>query len=126
VDINDLIVAILLSWVLPLGLFVYYFVTDPVRGAKRRRTAFDLRSLNPVSKLLLAQKLDIILVILFIACVRFFGRSAVTDWIALALYVSLVVLAWCLFAVLRRMQVDRERRIRRGADPDHPTSKVKE
>lgn len=126
-EINDLIVAILLSWIVPLGLFVFYFATDPVRGSKWRRKLFDLRSLTSVSKFLLAQKFALILVVTFIGIVRFTGGFPGKEIVAVVLYVVLVVLAWGLFIDLRRVQLrDGERAIRNGADPEDQPSQLKD
>lgn len=114
--IDDIILLVLLSWAVPLALFTFYFVTDPVRGTRFRRRFIDLRTLTTVSKILLAQKVAFLSVVVFIGIVRFTGGFPGREFVALVLYSLLVILAWLVFADLRAMQLPGERKVR--ADDD--------
>lgn len=117
--INDIILAVLLTWAAPLMLFTVYFVTDPVPGTRWRRRLIDLRTLKPVSKILLTQKVALTLVVVFIGVVRFTGGFPGREWVAFGLYTLLVAIAWAAFIDLRLLQVPQERRIRsKGSSPD--------
>lgn len=117
--IDDVILAVLLTWTVPLVLFTYYFVTDPVPGKQWRRRVIDIRTLKPVSKILLAQKVALTLVVVFIGVVRFTGGFPGREWVAFALYALLVVIAWAAFIDLRLLQLPRERELREPADPNN-------
>lgn len=111
---NDLILLVLMSWVLPLALFVYYATTTPISGARWRRRLMPLKSLRPVTVILVAQKIALILVVTFIGLVRFTGGFPGRDWVAFGLYSLLVVLAWTVFIYLRRVQSPHEHTARSG------------
>lgn len=110
--LDDVILVVLLTWILPLQLFTFYFVTDPVPHTRWRRRLINLRDLRPVSKILLAQKQALTLVVLFIGVVRFTGGFPGREWVAFALYVSLVAVAWAAFIDLRLLQIPEERKTR--------------
>lgn len=114
--INDIILWIVSSWIIPLGLFVVYFVTDPVKGRRWRRKLIDIRSLTTVSKILLAQKLALLLIVAIIVVYRFTGGFPGWEWMVLSLYVVLVSLGWAMFFALRSIQRSGERRVRSGED----------
>lgn len=114
--IDDVILFVLFTWVLPLSAFVVYFTTDAVPGKKWRRRMIRLRDLKPVSVILLVQKLAFISVVLFIGIVRFTGGFPGREWVAFALYTLLVLVAWAAFIDLRILQLPRERRIRNGKE----------
>ena len=110
--INDAILFVLWAWTAPLLLFIGYFVTDPVPGTRWRRRFIDVRSLQPVSKILLAQKTALVAVVVFITVVRFTGGFPGREWVAFGLYSLLVVVAWAAFIDLRMLQLPQERRLR--------------
>lgn len=110
--LRDVIVFVLLAWVVPLVLFVFYQVTTPVSGARWRRRLVPFRQVRPVTWILIAQKVALILVVGFIGVVRFFGGFPAQDWVAFGLYALLVLLAWTVFAYLRHLQLPRERETR--------------
>lgn len=110
--IDDVILFILFSWVIPLGLFVYFQVTTARVGTKRARRGLRWREIAPVMRILVAQKVALILVIAFIALVRFIGDFPGREWVAFGLYTLLVVLAWVVLIYQRRVQLPQERRIR--------------
>lgn len=112
--IDDIILIVLALWAVPLGLFVFYFVTDPVPGTRFRRRVIDLRSLERVSLILIIQKLSLIAVIVFIFAVRFTGGFAGREWVAFGLYGLLVLVASAAFFDMRREQLPRERLMRRS------------
>lgn len=112
-QVDDLILSVLLTWVVPLQLFTWYFITTPVEGARWRRRFVSIRGLKPVSKILLAQKQVLTLFVVFVAFVRFTGGFPGREWFALALYVAAVAVAWAAFIDLRILQVPGEREIRR-------------
>lgn len=111
--IDDLILCVLLSWLVPLVLHEFYALTQPVPDKPWRRKWGKVSKLTPITRMLLAQKLGLILVVLFIAAVRFFGSFPGRDWIALGLYSGLVGLAWVIFAYMRILQLPGEREIRK-------------
>lgn len=110
--IDDVILFILFSWVIPLGLFVYFQVTTARVGTKRARRGLRWREIAPVMRILVAQKIALILVVAFIALVRFAGDFPGREWVAFGLYTLLVVLAWVVLIYQRRVQLPQERRIR--------------
>lgn len=112
--VDDLILAVLMTWVVPLQLFTWYFVTDAVPGRRWRRRLIDIRELKPVSKILLIQKQVLTLVVVFVGVVRFTGGFPGREWFALALYIAAVAVAWAAFIDLRILQIPREREIRRN------------
>lgn len=114
---NDVILLLLVSWVIPLGLFVFYAVTTPVPGTAWRRRLMPRRTIRPVTWILVSQKITLILIVAFIALVRAIGDFPGRDWVALSLYTLLPALAWVVFRYLRRLQSDHERALRRGEDP---------
>lgn len=121
--VDDVILYVLLTWLAPLVLFVAYFITDPVAGTRFRRRFIDLRTLTSISKILLAQKAALILVITFIGIVRFTGGFPGREWVALGLYTLLVVLAWLVFIDLRHLQLPREHRTRNQTPPTDDSRK---
>jgi len=110
--INDLILVILASWVLPLARFVFYSVTEPVPGARWRRRLVRWGSLESITVILLAQKVSLILVVAFIFTARWLGDFPARDWIALGLYTTLVALAWVTSVWQRHVQKPFDERIR--------------
>lgn len=110
--IDDVILFVLFSWVVPLGLFVYYQVTTARAGSRRARRRLRWREIAPVMRILVAQKLALILVVGFIALVRFVGDFPGREWVAFGLYTLLVGLAWVVLVYQRRVQLPQERRIR--------------
>jgi len=116
--INDVILVVLWVWVVPLVLFIFYFVTDPVPGSRWRRRKIKIRSLQPVSKILLAQKVTLVLVVGFITLVRFTGGGPWRDWMAFGLYVALAGIALAAFIDLRQLQLPQERRLRQTPERD--------
>lgn len=112
--IDDLILFVLLSWVIPLTGFVFYQLTEPVHGAAWLRKPIKLRSLTPITRMLLAQKFGFILTVVFIGVVRFTGGFPGREWVAFGLYTLLVALAWTVFIYLRHLQKPREREMRRN------------
>lgn len=116
--INDAILLVLWVWVVPLVLFIFYFVTDPVPGSRWRRRKIQIRSLQPVSKILLAQKVTLVAVVGFITLVRFTGGGPWRDWMALGLYVALAGIAFAAFVDLRQLQLPQERRLRGTPERD--------
>lgn len=110
--IDDVILFILFSWVIPLGLFVFYQVTTARVGTPFRRRLLRWREIMPVTRMLVAQKAALILVVCFIGLVRFVGNFPGREWVAFGLYTLLVVLAWAVFIYQRHVQLPQERRIR--------------
>lgn len=110
--IEYLILLILFAWIIPLLSFVFFFVTDPVPGTHHKRRLIDLRTLKPVSKILLGQKLSLSAVVIFIGIVRFTGGFPGREWVAAALYACLVGFAIAALVDLRMLQLPQERRIR--------------
>lgn len=110
--IDDVILFVLFSWVIPLGLFVYFQVTTARVGMRRARRGLRWREIAPVMRILVAQKVALILVVAFIALVRFIGDFPGREWVAFGLYTLLVVLAWVVLIYQRRVQLPQERRIR--------------
>lgn len=110
--ITDAILGVLWVWCLFLLAFVVYFVTDPVPGTRWRRRLIDVRSLQPVSQILLAQKVAFIAVVLFITVVRFTGGGEWREWVAFGLYTVLALIALAAFIDLRLLQLPQERRLR--------------
>lgn len=110
--IDDIILAVLLLWLVPLVRFVFFALTDAVPGTRFRRRLVALRSLAPITRMLLAQKTTIILVVLFIGVVRFTGGFPGREWVALGLYTLLVAVAFAVDIYQRRLQLPRERRLR--------------
>jgi hypothetical protein len=112
--VDDVILLVLLSWVIPLGLFVGYQTTTPVPGSRWRRRFVHPRNLLPITRILVSQKLALMLVVVFIATVRFVGDFPGREWVALGLYTLLVALAWVVFIYQRRLQLPQERKVRRA------------
>ncbi|PVE94983.1 hypothetical protein [Microbacterium sp. TPD7012] len=111
-SIDDLILIVLLSWIIPLIRFVFYQVTTPVPGARWLRKLVRIRSLTPITRMLLAQKVGLIFTVGFIGLVRFTGGFPGREWVAFALYLTLVVLAWVVHIYQRHLQLPGERAIR--------------
>ena len=111
--VDDLILLVLLSWIIPLARFVFYSLTEPVIGARWLRRVVSLRSLQPITRILVAQKVALILVVAFIFTVCWLGDFPGREWVAFGLYLSLVVLAWTASIYQRRTQKPFERQIRR-------------
>lgn len=100
----DLFRVVLLSAsALPLGLFAFYYVTEPVPGKRYRRYSKVWLS-TPLGPAWLGQKLAMLALILSIVAFFLFGeypyRRQITDFI----YVCLIALFWAHFIVLRRVQ----------------------
>lgn len=112
-SIDDLILLVLLSWLPPLLLHEFYALTTAVPGARWLRKRVRFRDLTPITRMLLAQKAGLILVVSFIGLVRFFGDFAGREWIALGLYSGLVGMAWVIFTYMRHLQIPHERDIRK-------------
>lgn len=110
--VDDVILVVLLSWVVPLAVFIFYTVTEPVPGTRFLRRWAGVRHLRPVMRILLAQKVSLILVVSFIFTVRLIGDFPGREWVAFGLYLVLVVLAWVITLYLRHLQRPDERRIR--------------
>lgn len=110
--IDDVILFVLFSWVIPLGLFVYYQVTTANCGSKWARRRLKWHEIAPVMRILVAQKAALILVVGFIAIVRFLGDFPGREWVAFGLYTLLVGLAWAVLIYQRHVQLPQERRIR--------------
>lgn len=110
--IDDVILFVLFSWTIPLGLFVYYQVTTAKAGSRVARRRLKWREIAPVMRILVAQKVALILVVGFIAFVRFAGNFPGREWVAFGLYTVLVGLAWVVLFYQRRVQLPQERRIR--------------
>lgn len=110
--IDDLILLVLLSWLAPLILHIFYTLSRPVAGTRWQRTRVRFRALTPITRMLLAQKFGLILVVGFIGAVRFLGDFPGREWVALGLYSGLVALAWVIFTYMRRLQKPGERKIR--------------
>ncbi|MDL5351110.1 hypothetical protein [Microbacterium sp. zg-YB36] len=112
--IEFLTLAVLACWLIPLTQFVFFFTTDPVPGTKHQRRVFDIRTLMPVSKILLGQKIALIAIIVFVIATRLFGEFPGREWIALLLYGVLSYFAWAAFLDLRRDQGPRDAFMRDG------------
>lgn len=110
--IDDLILVVLLSWMPPLLLHEFYALTTPITGVRWLRKRVKFRDLTPITRMLLAQKAGLILVVAFIGLVRFFGDFPGREWIALGLYSGLVAMAWVIFTYMRRLQLPGERETR--------------
>lgn len=111
-SIDDVILLVLLSWLVPLLLHEFYALSTPIAGARWRRKRVKFRSLTPITRMLLAQKAGLILVVAFIGLVRFFGDFPGREWVALGLYSALVGMAWVIFRYMRKLQKPGERAIR--------------
>lgn len=112
--IEDLTLIVLAVWLVPLILFAFFFSTDPVRGTRHARRPFDVRTLEPISKIVLAQKFALIAVIVFIFITRLIGDFPGREWVALILYGALNYLAWAAFVDLRRLQRPQDDFMRAG------------
>lgn len=110
--IDDVILLVLLAWIVPLARFVFYSVTVPVVGTRWRRRLLRLRSLEPITRILVAQKTGFILVVAFIFAVRWLGDFPGREWVAFGLYSMLVALAWVASIWQRSVQKPFERHIR--------------
>lgn len=110
--VDDVILFVLFSWVIPLSAFAYFQVTTAVASTRFRRRLLRWREIAPVMRILVAQKVALILVVCFIALVRFFGDFPGREWVAFGLYTLLVGLAWVVLIYQRRVQLPQERRIR--------------
>lgn len=111
--INDVILLVLISWIIPLSRFVFYSVTVPVPDTRWRRRLVKLSALEPITRILVAQKTGFILVVAFIFAVRFLGTFPGREWVAFGLYLLLVILAWVASIWQRRIQKPLEREIRK-------------
>lgn len=107
--VDDWILFVLFSWVIPLALAVFYHLTEPAPGRHYLRRLVRLRDLAPISRILVAQKITLILVVSFIALVRYTGGFPGREWVAFGLYVLLVAVAWLMFAYQRHVQKPYER-----------------
>jgi|SRR5690606_38520523 len=113
VILQTAILVALIAWLIPLVLFVFYTVTEPVPGKRLARRWFPLRELEPPTRVILAQKLSFILVISFILLSRAIGDFPGRHWVALGLYLTLPAVAWVVHIYQRRVQLPEERRARR-------------
>lgn len=111
--IESVIVGVLAVWVFALALFVFYQATTPVPGTRFWRRPVKLKELKPITWILIAQKVSLIVVVGFIFTVRFTGGFEGKDIVALCLYSFLVLLAFAVLTYLRVLQRPNERRIRR-------------
>lgn len=111
-SIDDLILVVLLSWLVPLLLHEFYALSKPIPGARWLRKRVRFRDLTPITRMLLAQKAGLILVVAFIGMVRFLGDFPGREWVALGLYSALVAMAWVIFRYMRKLQKPGERAIR--------------
>jgi hypothetical protein len=107
--VDDWILFVLFSWVIPLALAVFYHLTTPVPGRRVARALVHVRDLQPVSRILVTQKVTLILVVSFIAVVRFTGGFPGREWVAFGLYLLLVAVAWWMFVYQRLIQLPFER-----------------
>lgn len=110
--VDDVILVVLLAWVVPLAAFIFYTLTEPVPGSRFWRRWGGVRHLRPVMRIILAQKVSLILVVSFIFTVRLVGNFPGREWVAFGLYSLLVVLACVITAYLRVLQRPDEQRIR--------------
>lgn len=110
--IDDLILLVLLSLVVPLLLAVSYHLTEPVPGTRRRRRFLHPRDLAPISRILISQKLVLVAIVTFIGIVRFTGGFPGREWVALVLYVLFVGIAWWMFAYQRSFMKPLEQKAR--------------
>lgn len=110
--IENVILVTLALLLVPLLLFAYFASTTKRPGERRRR--FIFRRLERITQILVAQKLALSAVVVLIFIARFTGGFPGQQIVALSLYVSLVALAWLVFAVLRSMQKPEEKRLRDG------------
>lgn len=101
-SLDDFILLILGSSLIPLGLFVFYYTTEPTGRWCRRPS--KLWASTPLGRVLLAQKVTMFLLIGFILLVRWTGGFPGREWVALSLYLVLLGLFWAVFVVLRRIQ----------------------
>lgn len=114
-SIDDLILLVLLSWMLPLLLHEFYALTTPVPGTQWLRKRVRFRDLTPITRMLLLQKAGLILVVGFIGLVRFTGGFPGREWVAFGLYTALVGVAWVIFIYMRRLQLPGERQARKSS-----------
>jgi hypothetical protein len=110
--VDDWTLVVLFTWVIPLSLAVFYHLTSPVPGRGWLRRVVRFRDLAPISRILAAQKVTLILVVSFIAIVRYTGGFPGREWVAFGLYLLLVIVAWTMFWYQRRIQLPPERDIR--------------
>jgi hypothetical protein len=101
--LEDLIVWLLASALIPLGLFIFYYTTEPVPGRWWRKPSRIWAS-TPLGRVLLAQKINLFALISFILAVRWTGGFPGREWVAFGLYAALVGLFWTVFIVLRHIQ----------------------
>jgi hypothetical protein len=110
--VDDVILFVLFSLVIPLALAVFYHLTKPVPGRGVLRQPVRVSDLAPVSRILVAQKISLILIVSFIAIVRYTGGFPGREWVAFGLYLLLVAVAWTMFAYQRHIQLPFEREAR--------------
>lgn len=110
--VDDVILLVLLSWLIPLLLHEFYSLSAPVEGTRWLRKPVKFSDLTPITRMLLLQKAGLILVVTFIGVVRLIGNFPGREWVALGLYTALVGVAWVIFTYMRRLQKPGEREIR--------------
>lgn len=107
--VDDWILLVLMSLVVPLVLAIFHHLTEPVPATRHRRRLVSLKGLAPISRILVAQKTVMVLIVSFIGIVRFTGGFPGREWVALGLYLLFVVVAWIMFWYQRRIQLPFER-----------------
>lgn len=94
--------VIIISAIIPLCLFIYYYGSEPVPGTRRRRYSKRWKSTS-MGKVLMSQK------ILWVAMVIFVVTSVLLEYffeqfVRIFFYTALVSMFWIAFFVLRHVQ----------------------
>lgn len=101
-DLNDWANAIAVTALVPLGLFIYYYGTEPRPDGRGRRYSRRWRSTS-IGKVLMGQKIMWFLFLLFVVQSIFFNY-AMEDYVRVVVYSALVIQFWVVFITLRMIQ----------------------
>jgi len=96
-------------WLLPLGLFAFFYGTEPTDKWYRRRFSKLWRQ-TPAGRTLMYQKISMFALILYLSNSYTFGDFPGRDVIRFFLVGILVAVSWRLFFVLRKAQRPNESR----------------
>jgi hypothetical protein len=96
--------AVLLSALVPIGLFIFYYGSEPVPGSRWRRRYSKRWKSTSIGRVLMTQKIVWFLFLIFVAVQAFFPEYAGREIVRLILFIGLVSQFWLVFGTLRQIQ----------------------
>lgn len=103
-DLNDVANLIAVTALIPLGLFIYYYGTEPIEGRRFLRKPSNRWKSTLIGKVLMAQKILWFAFLLFVLTSIFMPGYPGQDLVRVLAYGGLVVQFWVVFFTLRHIQ----------------------